>query len=78
LIAIFLISTLIFEAIGFAIKAKQATGELRKKFSFLSLGFFIFVICGALDSIIPAGIAIGFIRVITMTFALWMYLGLKT
>ncbi len=77
-IAFFLITVLIFEGIGFAIKAKQATGELRKKFTYLSLGFIIFVVCGALDSIIPAGIAIGFVRVVMMTFALWMYLGLKT
>ncbi len=78
LIIIFLISTLIFTGIGFAIKAKQATGELRKKFAFLSMGFTIFVICGALDSIIPTGIAIGISRGIMTTFALWMYLGLKT
>ncbi len=78
LIIIFLISTLIFTGIGFAIKAKQATGELRKKFTFLSMGFTIFVVCGALDSIIPTGIAIGFTRALMTTFALWMYLGLKT
>jgi len=78
LVAFFLLSTLIFLGIGFLIKAKQATGDLRKKFIYLALGFIIFVICGALDSIIPPGVAIGFIRVIMMTFALWMYLGLKT
>jgi len=78
LVAFFLLSTLIFLGIGFLIKAKQATGDLRKKFIYLALGFIIFVVCGALDSIIPPGVAIGFIRVIMMTFALWMYLGLKT
>ncbi len=78
LIALFLVSTLVFLGIGFLIKAKQATGELRKKFIYLALGFIIFVVCGALDSIIPPGIAIGFVRGVMMTFALWMYLGLKT
>ncbi len=78
LVAIFLISTLVFLGIGFLIKAKQATGELRKKFLFLSIGFIIFVLTGALDSILPVGVAIGFIRVVMMTYALWLYLGLKT
>ncbi|MEJ2278571.1 MAG: hypothetical protein P8Y70_12600 [Candidatus Lokiarchaeota archaeon] len=52
LVAFFLISVFIFEGIGFAIKAKKASGTLRKKFIFLSLGFIIFVICGALDSVL--------------------------
>jgi len=78
LIAVFLISALIFLGIGFAIKAKQSTGLLRKKFIYLSVGFIIFVLSGALDSIIKLPLAIGIIRVIMATFALWMYLGLKT
>ena len=78
LIAVFLISVLIFLAIGFAIKAKQATGELRKKFGFLSIAFFIFVVCGALDSIIDPGVAIGIVRCVMATFSIWMFLGLKT
>ncbi|MHA1488911.1 MAG: hypothetical protein ACTSRI_04570 [Promethearchaeota archaeon] len=77
-IAFFLVSVLIFEGIGFAIKAKQSTGELRKKFMFLSIGFIIFVACGALDSLVAPGPLLGVIRAIMMTFALWMYLGLKT
>ena len=78
LVAFFLIVTLVFLGFGFLIKAKQATGKLRRKFIYLALGFVIFVVCGALDSIVPPGIAIGFIRGIMMTFALWMYLGFKT
>ena len=78
LIALFLVTALVFLGIGFLIKAKQATGELRKKFIYLSLGFIIFVVCGALDSILTIPIAIGFVRVVMMTFALFMYLGLKT
>ena len=78
LVAFFLIISLVFLGFGFLIKAKQATGELRKKFIYLALGFIIFVVCGALDSIIPPGVAIGFVRGVMMTFALWMYLGFKT
>ncbi len=78
IIIFFLVSTFIFEGIGFAIKAKQATGEIRKKFRYLSIGFIVFVVCGAIDSVAPLGYAIGFSRLVMMTFALWMFLGLKT
>ncbi|MHA1190789.1 MAG: hypothetical protein ACTSP9_00665, partial [Promethearchaeota archaeon] len=78
MIALFLVVILIVLGIGFFVKAKQATGDLRKKFIYLGLGFTIFVVCGALDSIVPPGIAIGFVRGLMMTFALWMYLGLKS
>ncbi|MBA7579729.1 hypothetical protein ES708_21605 [subsurface metagenome] len=78
LIAFFLIVALVFLGFGFLLKAKQATGELRKKFIYLALGFIIFVVCGALDSILTIPVAIGFVRGVMMTFALWMYLGFKT
>lgn len=78
MIALFLVSALVFLGIGFAIKAKQSTGQLRRKFTYLSIGFIIFVVCGALDSILTLPLAIGVIRVIMATFAVWMYLGLKT
>ena len=78
LVAVFLLTTLIFLGIGFLIKAKQSTGLLRRKFIFLSIGFIIFVICGALDSIIEVIPIIGAVRLVMMTFALWLYLGLKT
>lgn len=78
MIAVFLVATLIFLGIGFFIKAKQATGELRKKLFYLGLGFTIFVLSGALDSILTLPLAIGFVRVVMATFALWMYLGLKS
>ncbi|MFX1379190.1 MAG: hypothetical protein ACFFA4_08845 [Promethearchaeota archaeon] len=78
LVAAFLVSALVFLGIGFFIKAKQATGALRKKFFYLGFGFTLFVVCGALDSIIPPGIYIGFVRVAMATFSIWMFLGLKT
>lgn len=77
-VAFFLISTLIFLGIGFAIKAKQSTGLLRRKFTYLSIGNIIFVSCGALDSVLTLLPVIGIVRVVMATFAIWMYLGLKT
>jgi hypothetical protein len=78
LVAVFLVTSLIFLGIGMAVKAKQATGTLRRKFTYLSIGFIIFVVCGALDSILTLVYAIGIVRVVMATFAIWMYLGLKT
>ncbi len=78
LVAIFLVSALVFLGIGFLIKAKQATGDLRKKFLFLAIGFIIFVLAGASDSLIEPGALLWIIRGIMMTFAIWLYLGLKT
>ncbi|MFX1478177.1 MAG: hypothetical protein ACFFCI_08590 [Promethearchaeota archaeon] len=78
LVAIFLVSALIFLGIGSAIKAKQATGILRRKFVYMSIGFIIFVLCGALDSIVPVLQIIGIIRVVMMSFSIFMYLGLRT
>jgi hypothetical protein len=78
LIALFLVTALVFLGIGFFVKAKQATGDLRRKFFYLGLGFTIFVVCGALDSILTIPVAIGVVRGVMMTFAFWMYLGLKT
>ncbi|MFX1395189.1 MAG: hypothetical protein ACFFAH_16720 [Promethearchaeota archaeon] len=77
LIAIFLVSTLILLGIGFLVKAQQAPSGVNKRFRFLSLGVFTFVIGAALDSIIPVGVAIGIIRIITVSSAFWMYFGLK-
>ncbi|MFW9875606.1 MAG: hypothetical protein ACFFG0_21090, partial [Candidatus Thorarchaeota archaeon] len=74
LVAVFLVSALIFLGIGFLIKAKQATGDLRRKFLFLAIGFIIFVFTGASDSLIEPGPLLGIIRGVMMTFAIWLYL----
>ncbi|MFX0139757.1 MAG: hypothetical protein ACFFDN_39320 [Candidatus Hodarchaeota archaeon] len=78
MVAVFLVSALVFLGIGMLLKAKQATGTLRKKFIYLAIGFIIFVVCAAFDSIITFPLAIGIVRVVMATFAVWMYLGLKT
>ncbi|MFW9821875.1 MAG: hypothetical protein ACFFE4_03015 [Candidatus Thorarchaeota archaeon] len=78
LVAFFLVSALVLLGIGFAIKAKQSTGVLRRKFTYLSIGFIIFVLSGAFDAIIPVIVIIGIVRVVMAFFALFMYLGLKT
>lgn len=76
-IAFFLVSVFVFLGIGFLIKAKQATGEIRRKFSFIGLGFMLFVICGALDSLVAPGIFLIIIRIGMISYAWLVYLGLK-
>ncbi|MFX1280023.1 MAG: hypothetical protein ACFFA3_11440 [Promethearchaeota archaeon] len=78
LVAFFLVSALVFLGIGFLIKGIQATGELRKKFIFLAIGFIIFVVTGASDSLLDPGPILGIIRGLQMTFAIWLYLGLRS
>lgn len=78
MVAVFLVSALLFLGFGFAVKAKQSTGQLRRKFTYLSIANTIFVLCGALDSILTLPLAIGVVRVVMMTFAMFMWLGLKT
>jgi len=77
IIIIYLISAYIFLGMGFLIKAIQSEDILRKKFTYLSIAYQIFVLCAALDSLIPPGVTIGFVRGLMMTFALWNYLGLR-
>lgn len=77
-ILFFQFSIIIFLTIGYAIKAKQTTGELRKKFTYLSIASLFFFICGLFDSVVPPGPYLAAWRGMMMTYSMWMYLGLKT
>ncbi len=78
LIAFFLVYILIFIATGFAIKAKKSIGILRKKFAYLAIAFYIFVVVGVVDALIGSGLMVGIVRVFMCSFSVLMYLGLKT
>jgi len=78
LTGIFLLSSLIFLGFGFAYKSKQSVGALRRKFAYLSIGFTIFVVVGALDSILDVIFLVGIVRLIMCSFSVFMWLGLKT
>jgi len=78
LIAFFLVYMLVFMATGFAIKAKQSSGELRKKFTYLAIAFYIFVAVGIIDALSSIPLLVAIARIVMVTFSLWMYLGLKT
>ena len=77
LIAIFLLSVLIFNGFGFLRKSFQSTGIIRRNFLFLSLGFLIFVIAGAGDSLISPGVTLVFIRIAMVSSSWMLYIGFK-
>ncbi len=77
LMIVFLTSGLIFNGFGFLNKSIQSTGMIRRKFSYLSLGWFLFIICGALDALIDPGIITFFIRIGTIFSVVFLWLGIR-
>lgn len=74
---IFLISILILDGFGFLRRAIQGTGIIRRKFYYLSLGAFLYIIGGILDGLFDPGIILIFIRSAMILSALLFYLGVK-
>ena len=77
LLAFFIVYILVFMGTGFAVKAKKSSGDIRRKFFYLALAFYIFVITAVIDTILPGTILVGIFRSVMATFGLWIYLGLK-
>ncbi len=78
LIAVFLVSVVFFNGIGFLSKARKSIGVVKKKFYSLSLGFIVFSICGAFDSLVTPGIGLVVVRIGMISSIVFMYYGLKT
>jgi len=77
-VVIILGSVFVFLGCGFLIKVLQATGQVKKKFIYLSIEFFVFAVCGALESLIELIVYTGIVRLIMTSFPIWVYLGLKS
>ena len=77
LIACFLLSVLIFNGIGFLYKSFQSTGIIRRKFLYLSVGWIMFVIAGALDSLTAPGIGLFLVRIGMISSSWFWYFGLR-
>lgn len=77
LMLVFLISGLIFNGFGFLRKSRQSSGEIKRKFLYLSLGWILFIICGALDGLVDPGIYTFFIRFGLIISIIFMYLGVR-
>ena len=75
--AIIFLSAFIFLGFGFLIKSIQSTEVIRKKFLFLSLGFIIWISCGAIESFIGPIITIFIVRIVMISSFWFMYLGLR-
>ena len=78
LLLIFLITGLIFNGFGFLRKSFQSSGEIKRKFLYLSLGWCLFIICGTLDGLFDPGLITFFIRIGTISSIVFMYLGVRT
>lgn len=73
----FLLSVLIFLGFGFLYKAFQSTGEIKKKFYFLSIGVFCFCIFGLLEGLTAPGFLVIIVRIGYLSSFWFMYVGLK-
>ncbi|UCC20442.1 MAG: hypothetical protein JSV62_03900 [Promethearchaeota archaeon] len=77
LMIFFLVSGLIFNGVGFLNKGIKASGDLRKRFLYLSLGWIIFIICGAFDGLFDPGIITVFVRIAWAVSIVFMHLGIR-
>jgi hypothetical protein len=77
LMVFFLISGLIFNGFGFLNKSIKATGDIRKRFLYLSLGWIIFIICGTFDGLFDPGIITVFVRMAWAVSIVFMHLGIR-
>lgn len=75
---VFILSILIFNGIGFLVKAKQATGVLRKKFLYLAIGFIVFAIIVTFDSVLPPLLLLFIVRFGIIISSILLYLGIKS
>ena len=75
---VFILSILIFNGIGFLVKAKQSTGILRKKFLYLAIGFIVFAVIVTFDSVFPPMVALFIVRFGIILSSILLYLGIRS
>lgn len=73
----FLVSGLIFNGFGFLRKAIKASGEIKRKFYYLSFGWIIFILCGALDALLDLPLVLFVIRTGTIVSVILLYFGVR-
>jgi len=76
IIVILILSVLLFDGIGSLRKAKQLTGELRKRFLYLTIGFFLFTIAAVMDALLAPGPVLFISRFGFMADNVFLYYGL--
>jgi hypothetical protein len=75
LTALYLVSLLVFNTSGLLILAKNSSGIIKKKAIIQAIGYFIFVIIGAVDSLVPLGHWIFIPRIIMVIGYILLYVG---
>lgn len=74
-VAVYLLSFLLVVAGGFFWLAKKSTGAVKRKSLMLALGFTLFTICGAIDSLVELDAWIFLPRIFMLTGFVLMYVG---
>lgn len=77
LIVVFLISALILNGIGSLRKASQVSGDLRRNFRFLGIGFVLFFLSGVMDTLIAPGPLLFVVRFMMICSVWFIYMGIK-
>ena len=75
LTALYLLSMLVFNTSGLINLARKSSGVIKKKAIIQSIGYFIFVIIGAVDSLVPLGQWIFIPRIIMVIGYILLYVG---
>ncbi len=75
LTALYLVSMLVFNTSGLLVLAKRSSGVIKKKAVIQSIGYFIFVIIGAIDSLVPLGLWIFIPRIIMVLGYIMLAIG---
>lgn len=78
LIVVFILSVFFLNGIGFLRKALQSTGNIKRKFLSLSIGFLLFSIAAVFDSVVPPGLALPFVRIAVLGSAILIFWGLAS
>jgi len=74
----FILSIILFNGIGFLIKAFKATGVIKKKFFALAFGFILFAIVVSFDALIPPGVFLSIVRFGIIVSSILLYIGIKS
>jgi hypothetical protein len=74
----FILSIILFNGIGFLIKAFKATGVIKKKFFALAFGFILFAIIVSFDALIPPGVFLSIVRFGIIASSILLYIGIRT
>lgn len=73
--AIYLVSTLIVLGIGFLLLGIKSAGAVRRKGFLLAAGYILFVVCGAIDSLVDFSAFIVIVRFFMMSAYVLLYRG---